>query len=159
MPAVAPMLWFDTEAEEAARFYTSVFPNSKITAVTHYGDAGPRPAGMVLTVAFELDGQPFTALNGGPDFTFSEAISFVIDCHDQDEVDYYWAKLSEGGLEHNCGWVKDRFGLWWQVVPSELPALIGDPDPARAQRAMQAMLQMYKLDVAALRAAADSVPA
>jgi predicted 3-demethylubiquinone-9 3-methyltransferase (glyoxalase superfamily) len=159
MPGITPMLWFDTQAEEAARFYTSLFPNSRITAVSHYGEAGPRPAGTVLTVAFELDGQPFTALNGGPEFTFSEAISFVIDCKDQDEVDYYWDKLSDGGLEHNCGWVKDRFGLWWQVVPSELPALIGDPDPARAQRAMQAMLQMYKLDVAALRAAADSVPA
>lgn len=159
MPGIAPMLWFDTEAEEAARFYTSLFPNSKITAISHYGEAGPRPAGTVLTVAFELDGQPFTALNGGPEFTFSEAISFVIDCKDQDEVDYYWDKLSDGGLEHNCGWVKDRFGLWWQVVPAELPSLIGDPDPARAQRAMEAMLQMHKLDVAAMRAAADSVSA
>jgi len=159
MPGIAPMLWFDTEAEEAAHFYTSVFPNSKVTAVSHYGEAGPRPAGTVLTVAFELDGEPFTALNGGPEFTFSEAVSFVIDCKDQDEVDYYWAKLSEGGEEGQCGWLKDRFGLSWQVVPSELPSLIGDPDPGRAARALQAMMQMRKLDVAALRAAADSVPA
>ena len=158
MPGIAPMLWFGTQAEEAARFYTSVFPNSSITAVSHYGEAGPRPAGTVLTVAFELDGEPFTALNGGPEFHFSEAVSFVIDCKDQAEVDHYWTKLAEGGEEGQCGWVKDRFGLSWQVVPAELPSLIGDPDRDRAKRAMEAMLQMRKLDVAALRAAADSVP-
>jgi predicted 3-demethylubiquinone-9 3-methyltransferase (glyoxalase superfamily) len=158
MPGIAPMLWFDTQAEDAARFYTSVFPNSKITAVSHYGEGGPRPAGMALTVAFELDGEPFTALNGGPEYRFSEAISFVIDCKDQDEVDYYWDKLADGGEEGQCGWLKDRFGLSWQVVPAELQSLIGDPDPGRSQRAMEAMLQMRKLDVAAMRAAADQLP-
>ena len=158
MPGIAPMLWFDTQAEEAARFYTSVFPNSKITDVSHYGEGMPMPAGTVLTVAFELDGEPFTALNGGPVFTFSEAVSFVIDCKDQDEVDHYWATLSEGGEEGQCGWLKDRYGLSWQVVPTELPSLIGDPDPGRASRAMQAMMQMRKLDIATMRAAADQVP-
>lgn len=155
MPRITPNLWFDTQALEAAEFYVSVFPNSKITNVTHYGEAGPRPAGMVLTVEFVLDGQEFTALNGGPQFTFDEAISLLIDCGDQDEVDYYWAKLTEGGEESRCGWLEDRYGLSWQVCPSELMELINDPDPGRAERAMQAMLGMKKLDLAALRAAAD----
>lgn len=155
MPRITPTLWFDTQGEEAATFYVSVFPNSKITDVARYGEAGPRPAGTVMTVDFELDGQQYLALNGGPEFTFNEAVSFTIDCADQEEVDYYWAKLSEGGEEGPCGWLKDRFGLSWQVVPADLGKLMSDPDEGRAQRAMTAMLGMKKLDVAALHAAAD----
>ena len=155
MPSLHPFLWFDTEAEEAARFYTSVFPHSRILSVSHYGEAGPRPAGMVLTVDFELDGQRFTALNGGPDFHFDEAISFVVGCADQDEVDYYWSKLTEGGEESACGWLKDRFGLSWQVVPQGFVEIITGPDPDRSNRAMKAMMGMKKLDLAALQAAAD----
>ncbi|MEU1280818.1 VOC family protein [Streptomyces sp. NPDC005805] len=157
MPRITPNLWFDTQGKEAAEFYVSVFPNSKITNVSYYGEAGPRPAGTVLTVDFVLDGEPFTAINGGPEFTFDEAVSFLIDCADQEEVDHYWSKLTEGGgQEGPCGWVKDRYGLSWQVVPAVLGELLEDPDPARAQRAMTAMLGMSKLDVAALRAAADA---
>jgi len=156
MPKITPWLWFDTEAEEAANFYTSVFKNSRITNVARYGEAGPRPAGTVMTVAFELDGQEFAALNGGPEYTFNEAVSLMIDCADQAEVDYYWARLTEGGGQPGpCGWLKDRYGLSWQVVPTELERLLNDPDQGRAQRAMAAMLKMGKLDVAALRAAAD----
>jgi predicted 3-demethylubiquinone-9 3-methyltransferase (glyoxalase superfamily) len=155
MPRITPNLWFDTQTKEAAEFYLSVFPNSKITNVTHYGEAGPRPAGMVLTVDFVLDGQEYTGLNGGPQFIFDEAISLLINCADQDEVDYYWNALSEGGEEGQCGWLKDKYGLSWQVVPDELEKLVTDPDDGRAQRAMKAMLGMQKLDVAALRAAAD----
>ena len=155
MPRITPNLWFDSEAEEAAEFYVSVFPRSQITGISYYGDAGPGPTGTVLTVAFVLDGQPFTALNGGPAFNFSEAISFVVDCADQDEVDHYWARLSVGGEESQCGWLKDRFGVSWQVVPAGMGEVMGDPDPERAQRAMKAMLGMKKLDLAALRAAAD----
>ncbi|MFI1258178.1 VOC family protein [Streptomyces netropsis] len=155
MPRITPSLWFDTEGKEAAEFYVSVFPNSEISRVTFYGEAGPREAGTVLTVEFVLDGQPYTAINGGPDFTFDEAISFQIDCADQDEVDYYWAKLSEGGAEGPCGWLKDKYGLSWQVVPAVLTELLTDPDEGRSQRAMKAMLGMKKLDVAALRAAAE----
>ena len=155
MPSITPNLWFDTEGKEAAEFYVSVFPNSKIHNVSYYGEAGPRPAGTVLTVDFELDGQPFTALNGGPEFTFSEAVSMLIPCTDQDEVDYYWDKLLEGGEESQCGWLKDRYGFSWQVVPTELEVLLADPDPARAERAMKCMLGMKKLDIAELRAAAD----
>jgi predicted 3-demethylubiquinone-9 3-methyltransferase (glyoxalase superfamily) len=155
MPSITPNLWFDTEGKEAAEFYVSVFPNSKINNVSYYGEAGPRPAGTVLTVDFELDGQPFTALNGGPEFTFSEAVSMLIPCTDQDEVDYYWDKLLEGGEESQCGWLKDRYGFSWQVVPTELEQLLTDPDPARAERAMKCMLGMKKLDIAELRAAAD----
>ena len=156
MPKITPWLWFDTEAEEAANFYTSVFKNSRITNVARYGEAGPRPAGTVMTVAFELDGQEFAALNGGPEYTFNEAVSLMIDCADQAEVDYYWARLTEGGGQPGpCGWLKDRYGLSWQVVPTELERLLNDPDQCRAQRAMAAMLKMGKLDVAALRAAAD----
>jgi predicted 3-demethylubiquinone-9 3-methyltransferase (glyoxalase superfamily) len=156
MPKITPNLWFDTEAEEAAEFYCSVFPNSKITNVTYYGEAGPREAGLVLTVEFVLDGQEYLGLNGGPQFTFDEAISLEIRCADQDEVDYYWAKLTEGGEESQCGWLKDRYGLSWQVVPQRMYELINDPDEARAQRAVKAMLGMVKLDVAAIEAAADA---
>jgi predicted 3-demethylubiquinone-9 3-methyltransferase (glyoxalase superfamily) len=133
----------------------AVFPNSQIRNVSYYGEAGPRPASTVLTVDFVLDGQAFTAINGGPEFTFDEAVSFLINCADQDEVDYYWDKLTEGGQESQCGWLKDKFGLSWQVVPEDLEKLITDPDKGRAERAMQAMLGMKKLDVAALHAAAD----
>jgi len=155
MPSITPNLWFDTDGKNAAEFYVSVFPNSKITNVTYYGDAGPRPAGMVLTVDFELDGQEYTAINGGPEFTFDESISLLINCADQDEVDYYWEKLSEGGEEGQCGWLKDRFGVPWQVCPVGMGELLNDPDPERGQRAMKAMLGMKKLDLAELRAAAD----
>ena len=155
MPRITPNLWFDTESLEAAEFYVSVFPNSEITNVSYYGEAGPRPAGTVLTVDFVLDGQPYTAINGGPQFTFSEAISLLVNCGDQEEVDHYWSRLSEGGEESQCGWLKDRYGLSWQVCPTILGELINDPDQDRAQRAMAAMLGMKKLDVAALRAAAD----
>ena len=157
MPTLTPCLWFDTQAEEAASYYVSVFKNSRIVSTSHYGEAGPREAGMVLTVQFELDGQPFTALNGGPEFTFDEAISFQIDCRSQDDVDYYWESLSaDGGEEGPCGWVKDKFGVSWQVVPDELEKLLADPDQGRAQRAMAAMLAMRKIDIAAVRAAADA---
>jgi predicted 3-demethylubiquinone-9 3-methyltransferase (glyoxalase superfamily) len=159
MPALTPMLWFDTEAEQAAEFYTSVFPSSRIVEVTHYGSAGPRPEGMVMTVAFELDGQKFVALNGGSDFSFSEAISFVVHCETQEEVDSYWEALSEGGEEGPCGWLKDRFGLSWQVTPTVLLGLIADPDTQKAQRAMAAMLEMKKIDIEALERAAEQVPA
>jgi len=155
MDAITPCLWFDTEAEEAAQFYTSVFPNSRIVHVSHYGSAGPRPAGMVLEVEFELNGRSFLALNGGPDFTFSEAISLQVDCKDQDEVDRLWVTLSEGGEEGPCGWLKDRYGLSWQIVPSVMYELIADPDPERAQRTIAAMLQMGKLDIAELERAAN----
>jgi predicted 3-demethylubiquinone-9 3-methyltransferase (glyoxalase superfamily) len=156
MPKITTNLWFDTQGLEAAEFYVSVFPNSTITNVSHYGDAGPREAGSVLTVDFVLDGQPFTAINGGPEFTFSEAISMLIDCADQDEVDYYWSKLLEGGEPSQCGWLKDRYGLSWQVIPAELGELLGDSDPQRAQRAMTAMLGQVKIDIAAIRDAADT---
>jgi predicted 3-demethylubiquinone-9 3-methyltransferase (glyoxalase superfamily) len=155
MPRITPNLWFDTKAEEAAEFYVSVFPNSKITNVSHYGDAGPREAGMVLTVAFLLDGQEYIAINGGPQFTFDEAISLLINCADQDEVDHYWNKLTEGGEEGQCGWLKDKYGLSWQVFPGGMEEMLGDPDPARGQAAMKAMLGMNKIDLAALYAAAD----
>ncbi|HEV7886936.1 MAG TPA: VOC family protein [Acidimicrobiales bacterium] len=155
MPRITPNLWFDTEGLEAAEFYTSVFPNSKITNVTHYGEAGPRPAGSVLTVEFEIDGQALVAINGGPEFTFDEAVSLQIDCADQAEVDYYWEKLTEGGQESQCGWLKDRYGFSWQVVPAGMSELLFDPDKGRSERAMRAMLGMKKLDLAAVQAAAD----
>ena len=158
-PKIIPNLWFDTKAEEAAAFYTAVFKNSRIVNVTHYTDAGPREAGMGMTVEFELDGQRFVGINGGPQFTFDEAVSFQINCETQDEVDYYWERLSEGGKEGPCGWLKDRYGLSWQVVPTGMEELLNDPDPERARRAMQAMLEMGKIDIAALRSAADGVPA
>lgn len=152
---IVPCLWFDTEGEEAATFYTSVFPNSRILDMTYYGEGSPRPAGSVLTVSFELNGQEYTALNGGPDFTFNQAVSFQILCQDQDEVDTYWAKLTDGGEEGPCGWLKDRYGLSWQVVPTRLLELIGDPDAERAARAMQCMMGMQKIDIAACERAAD----
>ncbi|MBV8405800.1 MAG: VOC family protein [Gammaproteobacteria bacterium] len=153
MQKITPFLWFDHEAEEAAKFYVSVFANSRILKTVRYSGAGPGPAGSVLTVAFELNGVQFTALNGGPQHQFSEAISFVVNCHSQAELDTVWEKLSAGGRTDRCGWLKDRFGLSWQVVPTVLPALLGDPDPVRAQRTMQAMLKMDKLDIAALERA------
>jgi predicted 3-demethylubiquinone-9 3-methyltransferase (glyoxalase superfamily) len=156
---IIPNLWFDTEAEEAAGFYTSVFSNSRILSLTHYTEAGPRPAGTVMTVEFELDGQRFVGINGGPQFTFDEAVSFQITCETQHEVDYYWERLSDGGAEGPCGWLKDRYGLSWQVVPTGMEELLNDPDAERARRAMQAMLGMSKLDIATLRRAADGVPA
>jgi len=155
MPRITPNLWFDDDGEEAARFYVSVFPNSEITGITRYGEAGPGEAGTVMTVSFVLDGQPFTIINGGPQFTFDEAVSFEISCADQAEVDHYWDTLTEGGEESQCGWLKDRFGLSWQVVPAGWEALLNDGDPARAERAMAAMFGMKKLDLAALEAAAD----
>jgi predicted 3-demethylubiquinone-9 3-methyltransferase (glyoxalase superfamily) len=158
MPRITPNLWFDTEGEEAAAFYVSVFPNSKINFVSHYTDAGPGIAGTVLTVDFELDGQAYTAINGGPHFTFNEAISLLINCADQAEVDYYWDKLSEGGEEGPCGWLKDRYGVSWQVVPEGMGELIKDPDQGRVQRGMEAMFTMKKLDLAAIMAAADRTP-
>jgi predicted 3-demethylubiquinone-9 3-methyltransferase (glyoxalase superfamily) len=151
-------LWFDTEAEEAANFYVSVFKNSRIVNKTHYTEGGPREAGMVMTVDFELDGQRLTGINGGPDFKFDEAISLLINCEDQEEVDYYWERLTDGGEEGPCGWLKDRYGLSWQVVPTGMEELFADPDPKRAERAMRAMLQMKKLDLGELQRAADGVP-
>ena len=156
MPSITPNLWFDDQGLPAAEFYCSVFPNSKINAVSYYGDAGPGPAGSVLTVTFELDGHPYTALNGGPMFVFNEAVSFLIGCKDQDEVDYYWDKLTaDGGEESQCGWLKDKFGLWWQVVPAGFERLMTDADQEAATRAMKAMLGMKKLDLAELQAAFD----
>jgi predicted 3-demethylubiquinone-9 3-methyltransferase (glyoxalase superfamily) len=155
MPRITPNLWFDTQAHEAAEFYCSVFPNSEIRTVTHYTEAGPGPVGSVLTVDFLLDGQEFTAINGGPEFAFDESISLLINCADQDEIDYYWTKLTEGGEESMCGWLKDRYGLSWQVVPEGWADVLQDPDPERGSRAMQALLGMKKIDVAAIDAAAD----
>jgi len=157
VPKITPCLWFDTQGEEAAEFYTSIFPNSRIVDVARYGEAGPRDAGTVMVVKFELDGHELIALNGGPEFTFDEAISFQIDCADQEEVDRYSEALTDGGEQGPCGWVKDRFGLSWQVVPARLIELLGDPDEAKAQRAMAAMLEMRKIDIAAVEAAADAV--
>ncbi|HWA90369.1 MAG TPA: VOC family protein [Rhizomicrobium sp.] len=151
---ITPCLWFDTEAESAAKFYCSVFENSRITDTSCYGDAGPRPKGSVLTVAFELNGQPFTALNAGPQFKFSEAISFQIYCDGQEEVDHYWNGLiAGGGAESMCGWLKDRYGLSWQVVPNRLIELMAGPDPDKAKRAMQAMMTMRKIDIAKIEEA------
>jgi predicted 3-demethylubiquinone-9 3-methyltransferase (glyoxalase superfamily) len=154
MQKITPCLWFDTEGEDAANLYTSVIPNSRIVDVSRYGSAGPRPEGTVMTVSFELDGQTFVALNGGPNFTFNEAISFQVSCETQEEVDAYWSKLSEGGEEGPCGWLKDRFGVSWQIVPTALPRLLGDPDQEKAQRVMQAMLKMRKIEIDALERAA-----
>jgi predicted 3-demethylubiquinone-9 3-methyltransferase (glyoxalase superfamily) len=146
-------LWFDTEGEAAANYYTSIFADSKIGRITRYTEAGPRPAGTIVTVEFELNGQKFLALNGGPQYTFNEAISLTITCADQDEVDHYWNRLAEGGQEVACGWVKDRYGLFWQVVPAVLPDMIADPDPEKARRVNEAMFTMTKLDIAALQKA------
>jgi predicted 3-demethylubiquinone-9 3-methyltransferase (glyoxalase superfamily) len=155
MPKITPFLWFDDQAEAAAEFYVSVFPNSRIVDVVRYGEAGPGPTGSVMTVHFEIDGSEFVALNGGPEhYGFDEAISFVVDCETQDDVDRYWKALTDGGDEIACGWLKDRYGLRWQIVPAGLPALLGDPDPERARRATEAMLSMKKLDIRAMRDAA-----
>jgi predicted 3-demethylubiquinone-9 3-methyltransferase (glyoxalase superfamily) len=156
---IVPNLWFDTEAEQAAAFYVSVFKNSRVVNVSHYTEAGPRPAGMVLAVEFELDGQRFVGINGGPEFTFDEAVSFQITCATQEEVDYYWERLTEGGEEGPCGWLKDRYGLSWQVAPEGMAEMFSDPDKGRAERAMRAMFGMKKIDIAALMTAADGVPA
>jgi predicted 3-demethylubiquinone-9 3-methyltransferase (glyoxalase superfamily) len=156
MEGITPCLWFDTEGEDAANFYVSLFPNSRIVSVNRYGEAGPRAAGSVMTVDFELDGRRYVALNGGPDFTFNEAVSFQIDCADQDEVDHYWDKLGEGGEHGPCGWLKDRYGLSWQVIPRAFLELVSDPDPAKSQAVMGAMLGMKKLVVSELQEAYDS---
>jgi predicted 3-demethylubiquinone-9 3-methyltransferase (glyoxalase superfamily) len=155
MQKITTWLWFDTEAEEAAEFYTSVFPDSRITDVSHYGEAGPRPAGMVMTVAFELFGREFVCLNGGSNYKIEgPAVSFMVDCETQEEVDRYWDRLAEGGQEIACGWVTDRYGLAWQIVPRRLRELLGDPDRDRARRAMAAMLEMTKIEIDELERAA-----
>jgi len=159
MPKTIPCLWFDGQAEQAAEHYTAIFPNSKILGITRYGPDTPGPEGDVMTVNFELDWQEFVGLNGGPQFTFSEAISFQIMCADQDELDHYWEKLGDGGEEGQCGWLKDRFGVSWQVEPTVLMELIQDRDAGRAQRAIQAMLGMRKIEIAELQRAADQVSA
>ena len=155
MPKITPFLWFDTQAEEAANFYVSIFKTGKILEISRYGEGGSGPAGQVMVVAFELNGQRFEALNGGPVFKFSEAVSFRVDCEDQAEVDHFWTALSAGGETSQCGWLKDRYGLSWQVVPTALPRILSNPDPVKARRAMQAMMKMTKLDIAALEAAAE----
>jgi predicted 3-demethylubiquinone-9 3-methyltransferase (glyoxalase superfamily) len=155
MQRISPFLWFDNQAEEAANLYVSIFDNSRIVKVSRYGDAGPGPKGTVMVVEFELDGQRFQALNGGPMFKFTEAISLSITCKTQEEVDRYWNALSRGGQESQCGWLKDKYGLSWQVVPTALGELMSDPDPAKARRVMEAMLKMKKIDIAALKRAYD----
>jgi predicted 3-demethylubiquinone-9 3-methyltransferase (glyoxalase superfamily) len=153
MKPITPCLWFDTEGEDAAKLYTSIIPNSRIVDVVRHGSAGPREEGTVMTVDFELNGQPFLALNGGPQFTFSEAVSFQIFCETQEEVDRYWDALGDGGEHGPCGWLKDRFGLSWQIVPTRLPELLTGPDKERAQRVMACMMKMGKLEIAELEAA------
>ncbi len=155
MPKITPFLWFDTQAEEAAKFYASIFKNSKINKVTRYEDAGPKRNEKVQVVEFELDGKPFIALNGGPYFKFNEAISFIVDCKSQEEVDYYWDKLTDGGAESQCGWLKDKYGLSWQITPTALIEMLNNPDKAKAKRAMGAMLKMKKIDIAEVRRAAE----
>jgi predicted 3-demethylubiquinone-9 3-methyltransferase (glyoxalase superfamily) len=156
---ITPNLWFDTEAEQAAEFYVSIFKNSRVIGVSHYPENSPGPAGKVMTVEFELDGLSFVGINGGPQFKFDEAVSFQISCADQAEVDYFWERLTDGGEESQCGWLKDRFGLSWQVIPQGMGELFSDPDRERASRAMQAMLKMKKLDIDELRRAADGASA
>lgn len=155
MQKITPFLWFDNNAEAAIAFYTSIFPRAKVGDVTRYGEGGPGPAGQMMTATFELDGQQFMALNGGPQFAFTEAISFFVNCETQDEVDSYWERLTDGGEESQCGWLKDRFGLSWQIIPTALGELLGDPDPEKAGRVVQAMLQMHKIDIATLQRAYD----
>lgn len=159
MDRISVNLWFDNQAEEAANFYTSIFKHSKIKDITHYGEAGSRvsgrPRGSVMTVSFEIDGQDFVALNGGPEFKFNEAVSLIVNCKSQEEVDEYWAKLSKGGQEVQCGWLKDRYGVSWQVVPTALPEMLADKDTARSERVMEAMLRMKKLDLPTLKDAYD----
>jgi predicted 3-demethylubiquinone-9 3-methyltransferase (glyoxalase superfamily) len=159
MPQITPNLWFDTNALEAAEFYVSIFPNSRITQVVPYSEAGPGPAGSAMVVDFELDGQRYTGINGGPQFRFTEAISLLVNCTDQAEVDHYWERLTDGGEEVQCGWLKDRFGLSWQVFPIEAGDVLADPDPRRAVAATEAMFGMKKIDLAGLRAAADAASA
>ncbi|HET7428158.1 MAG TPA: VOC family protein [Gaiellales bacterium] len=154
MHDITPCLWFDTEAEDAARMYTSVFQNSRITSISHYGEGAPRQAGMVMVVAFELDGRPFTALNGGPQYTFSEAVSFQVMCDDQAQIDHFWDALGDGGEPGPCGWLKDRFGVSWQIVPRRLTELLSQSDPETSQRVMQCMMGMGKLVIAELEEAA-----
>lgn len=154
MHDITPCLWFDTEAEDAARRYTSVFPNSRITSISHYGEGAPRQAGMVMVVAFELDGRPFTALNGGPQYTFSEAVSFQVMCDDQAQIDHFWDALGDGGEPGPCGWLRDRFGVSWQIVPRRLTELLSRSDPETSQRVMQCMMGMGKLVIAELEEAA-----
>jgi predicted 3-demethylubiquinone-9 3-methyltransferase (glyoxalase superfamily) len=153
MPKITPFLWFDGQAEEAARFYVSIFPNSRVVTMARYGEAGPGPKGSVMTVVFELDGKEFIGLNGGPHFKFTEAISFSVDCKSQAEVDGYWSALGAGGEEGPCGWLKDRYGLSWQITPTVLGEMLSDPDPARSQRVMEAMLEMRKIEIAGLQKA------
>src|SRR5438067_9087605 len=154
MPSITPFLWFDDRAEEAMNFYTSIFKDSKVGSITRYGDAGPGPKGTVMSATFQLNGQDFMALNGGPHYTFTPAISFFVSCETQEEVDELWEKLSEGGTTLQCGWLTDKFGLTWQIIPSVLGEMLGDKDAAKAQRVMQAMLQMVKIDINALKQAA-----
>jgi predicted 3-demethylubiquinone-9 3-methyltransferase (glyoxalase superfamily) len=157
MQKITPFLWFNDKVEEAATFYTAIFKNSKIVNIARYGDAGAqvsgRPKGTVMTVAFQLEGQEFVALNGGPQFKFTEAVSFVVNCQTQEEVDEYWKKLSAGGQEVQCGWLKDKYGLSWQIVPTILSEMLNDPDPKKAERVMKAMLQMKKIDIKGLKQA------
>jgi predicted 3-demethylubiquinone-9 3-methyltransferase (glyoxalase superfamily) len=155
MQGITPCLWFDGKAEQAVNFYSTVFKNSKIADVTHYGDAGPGPKGSVMSVTFELDGQEFIALNGGPMFTFSPAISFFVKCETQEELDQYWEKLSAGGEKQRCGWLKDKYGVTWQIVPTILGQLLGDKDAGKSTRVMNAMLKMNKLDIAGLKRASE----
>jgi predicted 3-demethylubiquinone-9 3-methyltransferase (glyoxalase superfamily) len=155
MEKITPFLWFDTQAEEAASFYTSIFKNSRIVNVSRYGDAGPGPKGTAMTVEFDLDGKRFIGLNGGPHFKFTEAVSFSVACADQNEVDYFWARLSEGGKESQCGWLKDKYGLSWQVVPARMGELMSSPDPIKSKRVMEAMLKMKKIDISTLERARD----
>ena len=155
MQKITPYLWFDTQAEEAVNFYISLFKNSKVLNIARYGEAGPRPAGSIMTISFQLDGQEFVALNGGPEFKFTEAISFCVDCATQEEVDRLWAKLTEGGEEVQCGWLKDKYGLSWQIIPAGLGEMLSSPDAQRASRAMQAMLAMKKIDLAKIKQAYD----
>jgi predicted 3-demethylubiquinone-9 3-methyltransferase (glyoxalase superfamily) len=153
MPKITPFLWFDTQAEEAAKFYTSIFKNSKITSIAHYPEGSPGPAGAVMIVGFELDGQPFTALNGGPHVKFNESISLVVHCETQEEVDRYWETLLQGGQESECGWLKDRYGVSWQITPDVLIEMLQDKDAEKSRRVMQTMLQMKKIDIDALKRA------
>jgi len=153
MQRITPFLWYDTQAEEAANLYVSIFPNSRIVNISRYGEAGPGPKGGVMVVEFELDGQRFLALNGGPHYKFTEAVSLTVNCETQEEVDHYWNALTRGGTEQPCGWLKDKFGLSWQITPRIIGQLMADPDPAKAQRAMEALLTMKKIDIAALKRA------
>jgi len=159
MQKITPFLWFDHQAEEAANFYTSVFKNSKILNISRYGEGGPGPEGTVMTVTFQLNGQEFTALNGGPIFKFTEAISFFVHCETQEEVDELWEKLSEGGEEGQCGWLKDKYGVSWQIIPAALMEMLQDKDPEKSKRVMEAMLQMRRIDIKALRRAYEAVAA